>query len=295
MNVDTMKLLEQKITNWYEIGVKTIPNLVAALAIFVIFYIAAKLIKKLTTKLLLRISDNKAVNNLLQTIVYIIILAVGIFTCLEVLNLEKAVTSLLAGAGVLGLALGFAFQEIASNFVSGFLIAVRQPYKVGDIVKTNEGFFGTVKHINLRVTTLRTFDGLEILIPNKDMFTEPLINFTKTPERRLELELGVSYGDDLEEVEKILQDLLQDEDERVRDKDAEVYYDEFGSSSINLRCFIWIKYPNNKAYLRTKHNIIKKIKDEFDKNNITIPFPIRTLDFGIKGGLGFNEIYKKEK
>ena len=99
------------------------------------------------------------------------------------------------------MALGFAFQDIAANFVSGILIAFRQPYRIGDIVEV-EGYQGEVKSIDLRTTSLVTFQGIEIYIPNKEMFTKPLENYTTTPRRRLDIEVGVSYGDDLRKVEQ---------------------------------------------------------------------------------------------
>lgn len=150
---------------------------------------------------------NKAVINLLRTITFVLVLAVGLFVSLGVLQLEKTVTSILAGAGVIGLALGFAFQEIASNFVSGIFIAFQGPYQIGDIVKI-DSFFGEVSKISLRTTSILTFEGLEVLIPNKDMFTKPFINYTKSPDRRLDLSVSVSYGDDLDLVERVIKKAL---------------------------------------------------------------------------------------
>ena len=276
-------LLSEKLINWYEMAIKSIPNLVAALTAFVIFILIAKSVKKVSSRFLPRLTRNKAVTDLLRTIVYISILLVGAFISLEILNLEKTVTSILAGAGVIGLALGFAFQEIAANFVSGILIAFREPYKIGDIVEMKD-FLGKVTNINLRTTSITNFQGLEVIVPNKYMFTEPFINYTTTPERRLDLEVGVSYGDDLRAVTDITKSALEKIEERIEDKDVEVYFKEFGGSSINLSARVWIKYPENQAYLKARHNAVINIKEAFDENDITIPFPIRTLDYDPKGG-----------
>ncbi len=230
-----------------------------------------------------RVSNSKALNDLANTLSYLLVFIFGLFISLEILNLEKTVTSLLAGAGVLGLALGFAFQEIASNFVSGIFIALSKPYQVGDIVEV-ESYFGEVTRISLRTTSIMTFQGLEVLIPNKDMFTKAFINLTTTPTRRMDLAVGVSYGDDLDLVEEITKEALREVKEKVADKEVEVFFDEFGSSSINLKARVWVNYTANSAFVESKHQAIKAIKKAYDKNNITIPFPIRTLDFGIKGG-----------
>tara|TARA_B100001971_G_scaffold215190_1_gene259600 strand:+ start:25036 stop:25923 length:888 start_codon:yes stop_codon:yes gene_type:complete len=281
---ETISILMKKLDGWAEGLIKIIPNFIAALVVLIIFVLLAKITKNIVSKVSNRLLKNsRALKNLLTSISFIFVLLIGLFISLEILNLEKTVTSLLAGAGVIGLALGFAFQEIASNFVSGILIALREPYKVGDIVQL-EDYFGEVNAINLRTTNIRTFDGLEVLIPNKYLFTKPFINFTTTPERRLDIKVGVSYGDDLSKVEGIITDALADLEDRIEGKEIEVFYDEFGSSSINLTTRVWVNYPKNQAFLKAKHKAIICIKKAFDENGITIPFPIRTLDFDIKGG-----------
>ena len=281
-------LLSEKIIKWYEVAVKSIPNIVAALLVFILFLILAKVSKKILKKALPRVTKNKAVTDLLNTIAYFSVIILGLFISLEILNLDKTVTSILAGAGVIGLALGFAFQEIASNFVSGIFIAFREPYKLGDIVEIDD-YFGKISKIDLRTTSITTFQGLEVIIPNKYMFTKPFINLTTTPKRRIDIKIGVSYGDDLRKVEKITKEALEDIQERITDNEVEIYFENFGDSSINLTARVWIRYPENQAFLKARHNAIMNIKEAYDKNNITIPFPIRTLDFGIKGGKEISE------
>tara|TARA_Y100000768_G_scaffold388986_1_gene389716 strand:+ start:10279 stop:11196 length:918 start_codon:yes stop_codon:yes gene_type:complete len=282
---ESLKLLEGKISDWYEGIIKLIPNIAVAFIVLIAFMILAKMAKKLVAQILPRLTKNKAVINLLTTLTSFGVMLVGLFVALEILNLDKTVTSILAGAGVIGLALGFAFQEVASNFVSGILIAFREPYQIGDIVKAKD-YFGEVTKINLRTTSLMTFDGLEVYIPNKYLFTEPFINYTTTPTRRLDILVGISYGDDLDQVEKITREALEAIEQRDTDREIEIYFQEFGSSSINFQVRIWVEYPGHQSYLKARHTAIKNIKKAFDKNEITIPFPIRTIDFGIKGGKG---------
>ena len=107
---------------------------------------------------------------------------------------------------------------------------------------------------------------------------------------RIDLAVGVSYGDDLEKVEKILLNGLKDLPNRLADKDIDVFFTGFGGSSIDLEVRIWVKYPNHRNYLTTKSAAIKRVKSIFDENDIMIPFPIRTLDFGIRGGEKLSEM-----
>lgn len=287
-------LLIEKLVSWYEIFIKKIPNFIVAVFILFLFITLAKYTRTVVSKLLPKVSKNRSVNSLLETISFFTIFIIGIFTSLEVLGLEKTVTSILAGAGVIGLALGFAFQEIASNFVSGIFIAIKEPYQIGDIVEV-ESYTGTVKNIELRTTCLTTFDGLEVYIPNKDMFTKPIINYTSTPNRRVDVPVGVSYGDDLEKVEKVVREAVEKIEGRNKTKDIEIFYNEFGDSSINLTARIWIDFSKPIHYLSVKHDAIMNIKKAFDAHDITIPFPIRTLDFGVKGGIPLNQMLIKKQ
>jgi small conductance mechanosensitive channel len=200
------------------------------------------------------------------------------------LNLEKTVTSLLAGVGLIGLALGFAFQDTASNFISGVFLSARRPFQFGDIVKTTD-YFGRVKHLNLRNTIIETFKGQEILIPNKDVFQNPIENFTKKGLRLVDASCGVSYGDDLELSRKIAIEAVVKLDS-IRDKEnISLLFNEFSDSSINFNIRFWIKFgETNSTFLHAQSEAIIAIKKAFGKNDIDIPFPTRTLDFGIKGG-----------
>lgn len=282
----TLNLLSDKLFLWWEALVKNLPNLIVAITLFIGFLFLARI----TSRGFKKIShhwlglDNRAVENLLQGLVFYGIVLLGLFSALGVLKLDKTVASLLAGAGVIGLAIGFAFQEIAANFFSGVLIALTKPYQVGDIVEL-ESHMGRITQISLRTTSITSFQGLEILVPNKDMFTKALTNLTSTPERRLDLRVGVSYSSDLEEVEKLVRSTLADLPGRLKDRAVEVFFYEFGESSINFEARVWITYSRGHSYfLEARHSAILKIKKAFDQRHITIPFPMRTLEISSEGG-----------
>lgn len=281
---DAWNILSKTLEGWLESFIKSLPNLVVAIILMIFFLSLAKIVTKALERVTDRFFDSRAVANLFHTLAYYGIVFIGIFTALGVLKLDKTVTSLLAGAGVIGLAIGFAFQEIAANFFSGILIAISKPYRVGDLVEM-ETFSGTVQKITLRTTSLVTFQGLEVLIPNKDMFTKAVTNLTSTPDRRLDIDVGISYGDNLRKVETVVKAALEEIDGRLPGRPIEFFYQGFGDSSINFQVRIWIDYSNgHQIFLAAQHEAIMRIKEAFDANDITIPFPIRTLDFGIKGG-----------
>ena len=278
-----------KVETWWDTFLSMLPNMAVAVVLFIIFLVSAKAIQKVFLRLFRRSSANKALENLFGTIVYYVVLGTGLFIILEVLQLDKAVTSLLAGVGVVGLALGFAFQDIAANFVSGIILAFRTPFHIGNIVKISD-FMGTVTRTNLRVTVIKTFQGQEVYIRNKDVLQSPIQNFTILGQRRIDLAVGVSYGDDLQKVENLVIKTLKELDGVIRHEDMIFTYTEFGDSSINFEIKFWIEYPDNPGFLNMRSKAIKSIKKAFDDNDITIPFPIRTLDFGIKGGMTLSEM-----
>lgn len=172
----------EKIETWIEGFIGMIPNMIGAVIIFVVFLLLARYGSKLAIKVFSKTSNNIALKNLLSTVVHWSILGLGVFIILGILGLEKAVTSLLAGVGVVGLALGFAFQDIAANFVSGIILAFRKPYRIGDVIEIND-VMGKVLRTNLRVTVIETFQGQEVFIPNKELLQGNIVNYSSLTHR----------------------------------------------------------------------------------------------------------------
>lgn len=292
MDIDINKisnLITEKLNYWVESIIKLLPNIALAALVMVIGFYIAKFIRKIASKLIHKISKNLTLNNLFSSIIYFIFIGIVIFTVLSILQLDKAVTSILAGAGILGLALAFAFQDIAANFMSGIFISFRKPLKVGDIVDV-KGYMGKVKEVNLRDTVVETFQGQTVIIPNKEVFQNPIENYSYLQKRRFDLSVGVSYGENLEKVRELTLNAVSDIEELSKVDTTQVFFVEFGDSSINLSVRMWINTPEQSVYNKVGSEAIMKIKKAYDANNIVIPFPIRTLDFGIKGGSTLSEM-----
>ncbi len=283
-----------KLGSWVTGTVEMLPNFVVAVLVIIVFYFVARLIDSILQKTLHRFVRNEGIVQLITSLSTIIIIGLGIFIALDVLNLDKALTSLLAGIGIVGLALGFAFRESASNFISGVYMAIKSPINIHDLIKY-EDYYGRIKVIGLRATTMTTLQGQDVVIPNRLIVENTFIHFTINGERRIDLEVGISYGDDLDLAEKVTLAAIQKIDYLLKYKKVDMYYTEFGDSSINFVVRYWIKFKVETDYLRARSQGIKNIKKAYEENNITITFPIRTLDFGIKGGktlkqmLGENE------
>ena len=276
-------LIQNKLSAWLHEFIKLLPNLVIAALIVVGAWLLARLVRKGVLNLVSRVTDSNNLRRLISNVVYLVVLLIGVFGALSVLHLDKTVTSMLAGAGIIGLALGFAFQDIAANFLSGVVMAVQRPIRTGELVET-AGHKGVVERIDLRTTELRNLQGVQVIIPNKDIFQSPLVNYTRNGIRRVDLTIGISYGDDLDNVEKVTIEAVMTIGDLVPGKDVELFYNAFGDSSINFDVRFWIEATSNKHYNAMRSRAMKAIKAAYDKEDIMIPFPIRTLDFGIKGG-----------
>lgn len=280
---DASNIVLDKLNNWASDAISMLPNFVIAVLVLIIFLIISKIVSSVLNRTLHRVMHNESVVSLIINLTSFLIILIGVFVALGVMNLDKTVTSLLAGVGVIGLALGFAFQDAAANFISGISMAVKSPINVGDIIEY-DSYYGTVTKIGLRATTLFIPAGQYVVIPNRLIFQDPYTHFTIYKERRIDLQVGISYGDNLQKVEDLVLKAIKSIDYLIKDREVEFYYEEFGDSSINFVVRYWILFSKPAQFFQAKHDGIKLIKKTFDENDITIPFPIRTLDFGIKGG-----------
>jgi small conductance mechanosensitive channel len=270
------EMLSRKLIGWGQDFIVMLPNLLIAALILVATLYLAQLAKRLITKFLPHVSHSAALRDLVATLTYVVLL-IGLFFVLEVLNLQKTVTSLLAGVGIIGLALGFAFQDIAANFISGIIIVLQRPFTVGDVIKTND-YFGTIERISLRTTDLRQTTGELVRVPNRKVFENALINFTVNTMRRVDLTCGITYDSDLDEVRRVVLEAVHDMPNLVPERKPEVMFTEFGESSINFDLRFWVPYSRQLDYVGAKSEAIMRIKRAFDAAGIVIPFPIRTLD-----------------
>ena len=182
-----------------------LPNVLTALFIFAISYYAGVWLSRLLVRVLKRQNAEPGVSHLLSQILKWSIIALGLITALQrFFN----VTAFLTGLGIIGFTIGFALQNIMQNFVSGVILLVQQPFKVGDEAKLS-GFEGVVQKIGLRTTEMKLRNGLIAFLPNADVLAQPIINYTRASHFRVELPVSVSYDADLEDVRTFILDAVK--------------------------------------------------------------------------------------
>lgn len=284
--------MSRKLTGWLRQLVLLLPNLLLAVLVVVLTWLVARLARNLATRLLKRVSHSEQVTWLLAQAVYVGVFAAGTFIALGILGLDKTVASLMAGAGIVTLALGFAFQDIAANLLAGIYLSVRRPFRRGHLIKAQD-YFGTVNQVNLRWTEVYTQQGQLVLIPNKQVFENPIMNYSSLGRRRIDLNVGVSFGDDLVKAREVAIRAVEGIPERLAERPVELYYEEIGESSINFVIRFWISFAKQADYLSARSEAILRIKQAFDAEGLLMPFPTRTLDFAVKGGETLTEVLEE--
>lgn len=275
----SFNLLSEKLLSWFNAFIKNLPNLLIAIIVLVAFYYIAKYASKLVKKLISKRVKQDSLVNIISKMTTVIVVAVGLFLALGVLNLSKTLETLIGAAGVSGLVIGLALQGTLSNTFAGIVLSFRKSIELGHWVETN-GFSGEVVEISLKNFVVKEADNNMVIIPNKDILENPVKNYSLTPKMRVSLNCGVGYESDLEFVEQLTKKTIANTFKDIeKDSDVEFYYQAFGGSSIDFLCRFWIDGDKAVFKLRAINKAIIEIKKAFDKNDINIPFPIRTLQF----------------
>ena len=275
-------MILNKLESWYEAPVLNLPNFAIALVVLIVAYLLSRLVFNVTMKATNHRIKQASVQRLVARGLAVLVVLLGLFLALGALNLGKTLTGLLSAAGVSGIVIGLALQGTLSNTISGIVLSFRKNIQVGNWIETN-GYSGEVTDINLNYFVLKEADNNYVVLPNKTILENPFKNFSLTTRMRVTIECGVGYETDLEKAQQIVMDIVNKNfNQKEIGKEAEFYYTEFGGSSINFICRFWIDGESSLEKLIAKSKAIIEIKKAFNKENINIPFPIRTIQFDNK-------------
>lgn len=278
---DSIEGIWSKLGEWMDSLILSLPNFILAVVVFILFIIAAKYIGKLLNKILRFKVRQDSIREITIKMVKVLIIAVGFFVALGLLNLNTVLTSVLAGAGVVGLAIGLALQGTLNNTFSGILLSFLPELQIGDWIENN-GYAGRVVEINLRSIIIQEADNNFVVIPNSQVIDAPFKNFSRTSRSRIMVDCGVAYESDLEFVKDLTIKTVEKHFPQQKNEEVEFMYKEFGDSSINFVVRFWTVATNNREVLFARSKAIIEIKKVYDQNKINIPFPIRTLEFNNK-------------
>lgn len=242
-----------------------------ALAIFIIGRIVAGLLRKLADRIMSRGGMNEMLRKFMRNMLYAILMTFVVIASIGALGIQTA--SLIAVVGAAGLAIGLALQGSLSNFAAGVLMITFRPYKIGDLVKV-AGTEGFVEEVEVFTTVLRTADKTKIIIPNGQIMSDQIINYTDSEKRRMELIIGIGYDDDIDKAREVLLAAVKASEYVVDDPEPKISVAELGDSSVNLAVRPWVM---SVSYAPASHEITERIKKALDAAGISIPFPQRDV------------------
>ena len=254
-----------------------IPYFVASLIVIVIFWLLSIVFKKVVYKLLGSRSRHQNLVKVFQRVGGALIVFIGLIIAMVIAVPGFTPAKLIGALGIGSVAIGFAFKDIFQNLLSGILLLISEPFRIGDQIVSGD-YEGTVEDIKIRATTIKTYDGRQVVIPNSDLYTSALTVNTAYKQRRLQVAVGIGYEDDIEAAKaEILQAL--DKVESVSKKaQPSVIATGFGDSTIDLMVRWFIEDGTQANKVTSIHQVIVEIKSALDAAGVNIPFPIRTID-----------------
>lgn len=253
--------------------VDRLPAIGAALAVGLIALTLALVLARVVERTLGRTRADHVAVVLLSRIVRLVGVIGALLLAMSIAGVE--VGSVLAGLAVIGVAVGLAVQGILENFIAGVILLVRKPFSAGDQVRSGD-FEGTIESIDLRVTHVIDYDGEMVLIPNRDVYNNPLVNLTRRGKRRTVVMVGVDYRDDHDDARSVILESVRAVEGVLDHPEPEVLLTELGESSVNFEVRYWTR-PDIRSVRRTQDRVLAAAKRGIQDAGMTIPWPIRTL------------------
>jgi potassium efflux system protein len=217
----------------------------------------------------------------LSRLVRYVTITIGFLIALQMIGFDLSILAVFGG--LFGVGLGFGLQNIFSNFASGIILMIERPIQVGDIVEL-DGVLGKVEEIRFRVAVVNTYDNESIIVPNSDLVSERVTNWSYGGDKsvRLRVPIGVAYGTDIDKVEEVLLGIAKDEERVMNDPSPKVFFKEHADSSLNFELRVWIASPVDRIGVRD--NIRREIDRQFNEEGIEMPFPQTDVHFYPENG-----------
>lgn len=267
--------LEASIMGYYNSFIYALPRFVVALLVLIIsFYIA-----KYFGNLIQRRSKDKDYDplfvNFLSKTVKVIIIIIGIIIGMNVIGLSGIAQGLLAGAGLSAFVFGFAFKDIAENFLAGMILAFNRPFSLNDTISVRD-YSGHVVALNFRTTHIKTFDERDVFIPNSIVIKEPLVNFTRDGKIRLDFMVGIAYENDINTAIATILKTIKPIKDLKENTEAFAIVEELATSTVNLRVYFWANTLDYKrGVLEIKSDVIARVKEVLIKEGFSLPSDIQ--------------------
>lgn len=266
---------------YYHNFLKSLPRIVLAILIVVIGILVAGWITSLFQKKIRQKSKDPLMSIFLAKSIKLILIIAIIMLALNTAGLSSIAAGIMATAGASAIVIGFAFKDIAENFLAGIILAFNRPFNINDTVQI-ENVFGKVKTMEFRYTKITCFDGRNVYIPNADVLKKPVFNFTEDGFYRSDFLVGIAYENDIDKAKQIILKCIEEEPEIVKDNlhINFVAEDELAASTVNLKVFFWVTTEDyRRGSLLTRGRLMQKVKSTLEASGFNLPANITELKF----------------
>ena len=257
--------------------VERIPYFIASIIVILIFWFLSIVFKKVVYKLLGSRSRHQNLVKVFQRVGGALIIFIGFMIAMVIAVPGFTPAKLIGALGIGSVAIGFAFKDIFQNLLSGILLLISEPFRIGYQIVSGD-YEGTVEDIKIRATTIKTYDGRQVVIPNSDLYTSALTVNTAYKQRRLQVAVGIGYEDDIEAAKAEILQALNKVESVSKKAQPSVIATGFGDSTIDLMVRWFIEDGTQANKVTSIHQVIVEIKSALDAAGVNIPFPIRTID-----------------
>ena len=275
--ISSLSSAQSLLSQLWENFIYRLPGLALGLVIMAAFILLAPHIAKVLVKPLTRTTTSPLLRSVIQRSVSLVLILLGIYLFLFLAGLTGFAIAVVSGTGVVGLILGFAFRDIAENFISSLLLTIQRPFRIGDIVQIND-FTGIIQKVTARATTLVDFDGNHIQIPNATIYKGVIKNLTANPLMRGQFVIGVGYDADIQHAQQMAQEITSAQDNVLTDPEPQILIDELGPSTYNIKVYFWVDVEKTSV-LKMASVLMRKITQAFLEANISMPDDARERIF----------------
>lgn len=258
--------------------IERLPYFAIAVLIFIVFLSLGHGVRKAIRAFSERQRKHRNIGLVLGRLGYGVSIFIGLLVALVIAIPGFTPGQLVNLLGLSSVAIGFAFRDILQNFLAGILILLTQPFRIGDQIIV-ESFEGTVENIETRATFIRTYDGRRIVIPNSELFTNPVTVNTAYEKRRLQYDVGIGYGDNIGRAKQIMLAAMKDIPDVLQDPAPDVLVVDLAESSVNIRLRWWVHPPRQTDVLNVRDAVLERVKDALVAAGIDLPFPTRQILF----------------
>jgi small conductance mechanosensitive channel len=248
-------------------------RVIVGLLVFALGYLTTRLVQYLVVRAVRRTSAGAPVEHALSRVVAIVGITLAFLTALSTMGVD--INALIAALGLTSLAIGLALKDTIENAITGVLLLIQRPFKVGDVIKVGD-VMGTVTDVAIRTTNVKTLDGLHVLIPNRHVYNDVIANWTYYPTRRVTLTVGVAYETDLAHAYRVLSEAVAATPGVLTEPAPLVSFEGFDESSIRMVFRFWIEWQTTSP-ISIQTQVTQALMDAARREGINIPFPIRTV------------------